>query len=94
MQLLNYVIGEALPNYLKDMICTMLKDHYQSIQVHNSQSLQDFVISLLKLLHDERVGSPIQSDENAENNQLIMLVSFICTCIFCFAFFLHFICSS
>uniref|UniRef100_A0A0E0A7M6 Ubiquitin-like protease family profile domain-containing protein n=1 Tax=Oryza glumipatula TaxID=40148 RepID=A0A0E0A7M6_9ORYZ len=66
---LNSVIGEALSNYLKDMICTILKDHCQSIQVHNSQSLQDFVISLLKLLHDESVGSPIQSDENAENNQ-------------------------
>uniref|UniRef100_A0A0E0BQI1 Ubiquitin-like protease family profile domain-containing protein n=1 Tax=Oryza glumipatula TaxID=40148 RepID=A0A0E0BQI1_9ORYZ len=65
---LDSVLGDLLPDYLKIQITTMLNNHCCSTHVHNIDSLGDFVISVIKLLADESVGSPIHLDDNEIRN--------------------------
>uniref|UniRef100_A0A0E0D3E1 Aminotransferase-like plant mobile domain-containing protein n=1 Tax=Oryza meridionalis TaxID=40149 RepID=A0A0E0D3E1_9ORYZ len=60
---LDTAVGDFLPHYLKDSICSLLQSHYSASNANSCQSCEDLLISVLVMLAEENVGNLVQSDD-------------------------------
>uniref|UniRef100_A0A0E0MFH5 Ubiquitin-like protease family profile domain-containing protein n=1 Tax=Oryza punctata TaxID=4537 RepID=A0A0E0MFH5_ORYPU len=60
---LDSAIGDLLPEYLKDNICTLLQSHCSASHANSNKSCEDLLISVLVMLAKDNVGILVQSDD-------------------------------